>query len=92
MGLTEMEATVEQTGGRSVQTESFSRTVFRDSCMRVLLPPGEDGPMNAGSSATFRVRVENTSVGANRMQGEGTANRYIENPYVLSRSGSGKQG
>ena len=46
---------VEHTGGMTVQTDTFTNPVFRDSFKRVFAKPGEDGHMAIASNATFEV-------------------------------------
>ena len=50
-----MKMAVEQTGGMTVQTDTFTNPVFRDSFKRVFAKPGEDGHMSLASNATFEV-------------------------------------
>ncbi len=55
VGLAEMKMAVELTGGMTVQTDTFTNPVFRDSFKRVFAKPGEDGHMAIASNATFEV-------------------------------------
>ena len=50
-----MKMAVEHTGGMTVQTDTFTNPVFRDSFKRVFAKPGEDGHMAIASNATFEV-------------------------------------
>ena len=55
VGFAEMKMAVEHTGGMTVQTDTFTNPVFRDSFKRVFARPGEDGHMGIASNATFEV-------------------------------------
>ncbi|KFM28481.1 Protein transport protein SEC23 [Auxenochlorella protothecoides] len=56
VGLYEMKAAVELTGGLTVQTDSFANPVFREALRRAFAPPGEPGHLGLGSNATLEVR------------------------------------
>ena len=53
---------VEHTGGMTVQTDTFTNPVFKDSFKRVFAKPGEDGHMALASNATFEVNAAATSI------------------------------
>ena len=52
-----MKNAVEHSGGLSVQTDTFTNPVFKDSIKRIFTPPGEDGNLGISSNATLEVRA-----------------------------------
>ena len=55
VGLAEMKAAVDMSGGMVVQTDTFHNPVFKESFKRVFAPPGAPGSLEVASNATFEV-------------------------------------
>ena len=55
VGLSEMKACIEHTGGYVVQTDTFTNPIFKDSLRRMFTPAGEEGYLGLSSNATFEV-------------------------------------
>lgn len=55
VGLSEMKACIEHTGGYVVQTDTFTNPIFKDSLRRLFTPAGEEGYLGLNSNATFEV-------------------------------------
>jgi protein transport protein SEC23 len=55
VGLSEMKACIEHTGGYVVQTDTFTNPIFKDSLRRMFTPAGEEGHLGLSSNATFEV-------------------------------------
>lgn len=55
VGLAEMKTAVEATGGITIQTDTFTNPVFKDSLRRMFIPPGEEGHLGMHSNATLEV-------------------------------------
>ena len=55
VGLSEMKACIEHTGGYVVQTDTFTNPIFKDSLRRMFTPAGEEGSLGLSSNATFEV-------------------------------------
>jgi protein transport protein SEC23 len=55
VGLAEMKTAVEASGGVTIQTDTFSNPVFKDSLKRMFTPPGEDGHLSLHSNGIIEV-------------------------------------
>ena len=53
VGLAEMKTAVEATGGISIQTDTFTNPVFKQSLKRMFIPPGEPEHLPMHSNATM---------------------------------------
>jgi protein transport protein SEC23 len=53
VGLAEMKTAVEATGGISIQTDTFTNPVFKQSLKRMFIPPGEAEHLPMHSNATM---------------------------------------
>jgi protein transport protein SEC23 len=52
-----MKEAVQLSGGMSVQTDTFTNVIFKDSLKRVFAKEGEEGFLGMASNATFEVRA-----------------------------------
>lgn len=53
VGLAEMKTAVEATGGITIQTDTFTNPVFKQSLKRMFIPPGEPDHLAMHSNATL---------------------------------------
>lgn len=53
VGLAEMKTAVEATGGITIQTDTFTNPVFKQSLKRMFIPPGEEEHLSMHSNATM---------------------------------------
>ncbi|QPG74012.1 hypothetical protein FOA43_001329 [Brettanomyces nanus] len=57
IGLSEMEALVDKTGGVVVQSDSFTSAIFKRSLQKFLTPEETTGMLNFGLNATLQVKT-----------------------------------
>ena len=55
IGLAEMKTAVEASGGVTIQTDTFTNPMFKNSLRRMFTPPGEEGHLSLHSNATMEV-------------------------------------
>ncbi|CAG9463288.1 unnamed protein product [Pedinophyceae sp. YPF-701] len=88
VGLAEMKACVEATGGVVVMTDTFQNPVFRESFQRMFARDDQDGALHLSSDATFEVvtsrdiRVQGLIGPAHALPKRGTAQSAVSDKPI----------